>query len=78
MSDKPYSVEQPPLQWMKDFVAGVPQRTIHIEYVNWAMEQTGNHMFVDLNTAPCREHWNILKEACEQFINKVGVVEGCE
>lgn len=70
---------QPTLEWMEDYLAGKPvPRAVCFEYINWAMDYTGNWMFCDVNSVPFREHFNILKEACEKFIREVKCESGCE
>lgn len=59
----------PNIQWMKDYLSQKPM-TVHLEYVNWAMDYTDNFMFVDLKSRVFREHFNILKEACEKYLNE--------
>lgn len=59
---------QPPAEWMKDYLSEKPM-VVHLEYINWAMDYTNNFMFVDTKSIAFREHFNILKEACEKYLN---------
>ena len=61
---------RPPIEFMIDIVDGCPlPNKVPFEYVNWAMDYTNNCMFVSVNSIVCREHFNILKEACEKYLN---------